>query len=237
MVVVSEKSAPLRSLALHFRRFASSLRSVLRDSLRVSRDPRSRRAFRVASTLAFCEGFMAEAIRDPQMLMLPVADRPGVLPKATIWAPRVEWVQVAQHGLEAGMFSVLSWDQLLFHGGRPVLNGAFGVPKQQTQDRLIIDARPRNATYAVEHRKRGWTCQRRGPEVSATPEDVVFPAYYVVWQPEEAQGIYAGCWTQVKDHLKSLHIFGTKKNTISEAFAYWAKKVKKPEPPIINLRG
>jgi hypothetical protein len=53
VVVVSEKSAPLRSLALHFRRFASSLRSVLRDSLRVSRDPRSRRAFRVASTLAF----------------------------------------------------------------------------------------------------------------------------------------------------------------------------------------
>ena len=53
VVVVSEKSSPLRSLALSSRRFASSLRSVLRDSLRVSRDPRSRRAFRVASTLAF----------------------------------------------------------------------------------------------------------------------------------------------------------------------------------------
>ena len=53
VVVVSEKSSPLYSLALSSRRFASSLRSVLRDSLRVSRDPRSRRAFRVASTLAF----------------------------------------------------------------------------------------------------------------------------------------------------------------------------------------
>ena len=79
---------------------------------------------------------------------------PNGLPfsSATVPVAPGQWVPIVRHLISIGMISVLPYSSFLFHGGRPLLNGAFGVSKrgkflQSGEDvlRLVVNCIPSNA--------------------------------------------------------------------------------------------
>ena len=57
--------------------------------------------------------------------------RPKVLSPATVWCDDVEWPKIVKHCLLQGIFGVVRSNEVIVHNGKPLLNGVFGVSKNE----------------------------------------------------------------------------------------------------------
>jgi len=81
-------------------------------------------------------GFVRECLLDPELVLHPPAAEDGPLPSASIWADEVEWLAIVKELLALGIFVPVRLKEAYHHHGRPVLNGAFGVPKPKAKEIL-----------------------------------------------------------------------------------------------------
>ena len=75
-------------------------------------------------------GFIRKALLDPSLVLRPSSEWPDTFPSAKVHAEPAEWLSIVRHLFDIGMVSFLPFSNLLFRGGRPLLNGAFGVTKK-----------------------------------------------------------------------------------------------------------
>ncbi len=78
--------------------------------------------------------------RPSPLVLRALADVPAVLPTASVFADRTEWVLLVRRMVALDMVAVSSTKPLC-------VNGAFGVPKDADSVRLIVDARAANAYF------------------------------------------------------------------------------------------
>ena len=69
-------------------------------------------------------------LRDPRRCMLPREEWPATLRRSSVRATRDEWNKICRGMYDRDIFSFLRRDQLIEHNGSILVNGAFGVPKE-----------------------------------------------------------------------------------------------------------
>ena len=101
-------------------------------------------------------GEIKRALLDPERVLLPREEWPTVLPTAKVRASKAEWKHICSQLVKYNIMSSLGVDELVYHNGAAVVNGAFGVVKEKMKDeqgnelateilRLIINLTPSNA--------------------------------------------------------------------------------------------
>ena len=106
--------------------------------------------------LDLCTPAIKEQLLDPSLSVVPVEQWPERFPKSRVRVKAGEWVEIAKHLIDLDICIALEEGELVYHNGRPLTNGAFGVSKgkqfwsdkqQKMVDvlRLIISLVPSNS--------------------------------------------------------------------------------------------
>ena len=87
---------------------------------------------------------IAKQIEEPQGLLLPVAERPTVLPRPFVRTDAIcpGWMV---RNVRTGFQKLKPWLSLAKHRGKPVISGAFAVEKDELEVRCIMAMPPQNA--------------------------------------------------------------------------------------------
>ena len=87
-------------------------------------------------------------LRDPTLLLLPVAKRPVTLKRPFVRVAR-DYVQFVHRCVDAGLMGCVKPDQVWTHGSKKLYAGAFAVAKKDdpNEDRVIMAAVPRNQLF------------------------------------------------------------------------------------------
>ena len=81
--------------------------------------------------LDIAEGAVKEALADPRKLLKPEAEWPKAFGQAKVWTEtREDFLEIARHGLETGIFGIVRERDIPVRGGKKLLHGAFGVEKK-----------------------------------------------------------------------------------------------------------
>ena len=81
------------------------------------------------NALDIAEGPLRNLLANPSLSIKPVEELPTTLPKARMRIERSEWELLGPELVKRKMAKPLTRSQLIYHNGRPLLNGAFGVGK------------------------------------------------------------------------------------------------------------
>ena len=107
------------------------------------------------NALDIAEGLLRNLLANPSLSIKPIQEWPTTLPKARMRIERSEWELLGPELVKRKMAKPLTRSQLIYHNGRPLLNGACGVGKgkyvkcNKTSEslevlRLIINLVPSN---------------------------------------------------------------------------------------------
>ena len=115
----------------------------------------------LASTVSaehLSEGYLKELIRRPELTVYPREQWPDEFPEARVRVEDDEWRPIVDYLVELGLFVLLAAAQLVWHNGKALLNGLFGVGKGKFVDvggiqkevlRLIINLIPSNSIQGL----------------------------------------------------------------------------------------
>ena len=184
--------------------------------------PKGARARIPTSDLA--TGFVREALLDPSLLLRPSAEWPDTFATAKVHCDSSQWVPIVRHLFDIGMISFLPFSNLLFRGGRPLLNGAFGVSKrgkflEDGSDvlRFVINMIPANAlrfplaadiaTLPSAHQWKGF--ELLSDEVVSPPEEDTVASFYLfalppAWLPYTALSLPVSA-ADISDSFRPSH--------------------------------
>ena len=81
---------------------------------------------------------LAAQVREPKLLLLPSRQRPVRLKKGHTWL-HSSYDQLVRRNVRAGLHTLKKLKQVAKHRGQLCLAGAFAVPKDEVEDRVITD--------------------------------------------------------------------------------------------------
>ena len=85
----------------------------------------------------------AKQVREPTALLAAPSDRPGELTRP-FQLLADDYDQLVEENVKAGLQRMAPERAVFRHGGKPVINGAFAVAKNQLEDRIISACNPLN---------------------------------------------------------------------------------------------